>query len=590
MNNNYSLVRSKGTTRAAAFLTAAVILCALIPAGMASAAISSWQKSISIYPHSPTDFGSSSFDQTISQMKALGFNYVTLIIPYYQSNIYSTDIGPAGNAPTDASLVSAIQYVHSQGMSVILKIHLDPGDGNWRASINPSDRTTWFANYKNVLLKYAAIAKQNSVEEYCIGTELISMSSASVNPDNTTQWQNMISAVRAAYSGKLFYDANWGGGSFQNEPPQIGFWGSLDYIGISAYYNLGGDGSVASLVSDWDSINSSTIQPLENQFGKPILFSEIGYRSVTNAHLEPWNSGIGGAYNAQEQVNDYTALFQYWNNYSYLQGVGIWYAVANPNAGGSGDTDYLIQNKPVDQTIAQWFTSPPSSGGGGSSGGSTSASFTASAVATPASAAAGQAVTLTASIADQGAAATGVNIDVEVYNAAGTQVFQKVFTGQNFSAGQAAQYSTAWVAGGSGTYTLKVGVFSGNWSTLYAWNNSAATIQVGSSSGGTGGTSGGAQTTDIWWPASGASVSGIQPFKALVENLSLSQYAMYWQVDGGALNPMQDSTAGGSHKEAMVDLSHWTWRGSGPYTVNFVSKDGSGTIISQKSVQIYITQ
>jgi hypothetical protein len=470
-------------------------------------------------------------------------------------------------------------------MGVVLKIHLDPQDGQWRAYINPSNRGAWFTSYKNMLLKYAAIAKQNNVEAYVIGVELISVASNSVNSDNTTQWNALIGAVRSAYSGKIVYDANWGGDSFTDEVSQIAFWGSVDQIGISAYYNLGGDGSVASLQSDWDSINNSIIRPLNQRYGKPIVFSEIGYRSVVNAHLQPWNPSYpSGPYSSQEQVNDYTALINYWNNYSYMQGIGIWYANSDPNAGGTGNTDYLIQNKPVEQTIQQLFSSPGSGGGGGGGSGQTTFGVSGPAQVTGT---VGQAVTLNASVTDQGSAVSGANVDMEVYNSGGTRVFQKVFTGQNFAAGQQQSYSTSWTPSASGTYTLKLGVFDSSWATLYTWNNGVSAIMIGGSSGG-GGSSGPA-VTDVWWPGNGVTVSGVQPFKALVENMSLSQYTMYWQVDGGQLNQMQDSLQDAPHKEAMVNLSGWTWRGSGPYTINFVAKDGSGNIISQKSVQIMVS-
>lgn len=562
-------------------LLGALAIPLLIPAGYAEASIASWQRSISIYPMTASDFGSSGFDQVVTHAKSLGFNYVTLVIPYYQSNIYSTDITPAGNAPSDATLVSAIKYVHSQGMGVILKIHLDPGDGNWRALINPSDRSTWFANYRAILLRYASIAQQNAVEEICIGTELISMSSANVNSGNTAQWQQMISAVRGAYSGKLFYDANWGGGTFENEPAQIGFWGSLDYIGISAYYNLDGDGSVASLESDWSSINSSIIGPLSSQFGKPVLFSEIGYRSVVNAHLQPWNSGLGGAYSAQEQVNDYTALLQYWNDYQYMQGIGVWYGNSNPASGGAGDTDYLIQNKPVEDTIKQLFmssgsgtASPPPAG---------PVSFSTSASISPASPAVGTQSAISVSVVDQSGTVTGANVDLEIYDSHGARVFQQVFASQDFSAGQAQRYTAAWTPAASGAYTAKVGVFDSSWANLYQWNDAAGAFSVGA-----GGAPTGPQAMHVWWPGSGISVSGVQPFKAVVDALPLSAYTMYWQVDGGVLNPMYDSSDGAPHKEAMVDLGPWTWRGSGPYVVNFVAKDSAGSVISQQSVSIYV--
>jgi hypothetical protein len=55
---------------------------------------------------------------------------------------------------------------------------------------------------------------------------------------------------------------------------------------------------------------------------------------------------------------------------------------------------------------------------------------------------------------------------------------------------------------------------------------------------------------------------------------------------------MSDSTAGGDHKEASVDLSGWTWRDAGdrwgPFSVSFIAKDLSGNLIQQKAVTIYV--
>lgn len=66
-------------------------------------------------------------------------------------------------------------------------------------------------------------------------------------------------------------------------------------------------------------------------------------------------------------------------------------------------------------------------------------------------------------------------------------------------------------------------------------------------------------------------MSGVQPFKALVTNLAVSQYTMHWQVDGGGLVLMPDNAQDYPHKEVSVDLSGWNWHGSGPYSVNFVA-------------------
>ncbi|HUH12934.1 MAG TPA: glycoside hydrolase family 6 protein [Longimicrobiales bacterium] len=94
---------------------------------------------------------------------------------------------------------------------------------------------------------------------------------------------------------------------------------------------------------------------------------------------------------------------------------------------------------------------------------------------------------------------------------------------------------------------------------------------------------------EVWWPTDGAALTGTQPFKAVLSGWSLKQYRMYWQVDGGQLNAMYDSHEGGAHKEALVDVDGWTWRGSGPYQVTFVARDKRNkTTLGSASVSITV--
>jgi List-Bact-rpt repeat protein len=99
----------------------------------------------------------------------------------------------------------------------------------------------------------------------------------------------------------------------------------------------------------------------------------------------------------------------------------------------------------------------------------------------------GATATITTTVTDTGGAASGIIVDIEVYNAAGTQVLQRILSGQNFQAGEAKTLQTTWPVSASqatGVYTVRIGVFSGNWATLYTWNNDAARITVGT--GGSG--------------------------------------------------------------------------------------------------------
>jgi hypothetical protein len=90
---------------------------------------------------------------------------------------------------------------------------------------------------------------------------------------------------------------------------------------------------------------------------------------------------------------------------------------------------------------------------------------------------AGNQVSVTATIGS--ATALAVLVDVEIYDGRGGKVFQKAFDNQNLAAGSSTDFSAAWTAPSTpGAYTVKVGLFSPGWGTLYTWNDSAASITV----------------------------------------------------------------------------------------------------------------
>lgn len=579
--------KAKGGTAHVMFFAVCLMLMAsfiLIPNNYANAAMSDWQKGASIYPKGSEEFASEPFRQSLRNLRNTHANYVTLIIPLYQSNGGSTDIQTGWNTPTDASLISAITYAHSLGMSVMLKPHLDMYAGGWRAGINPYDRTTWFNNYQNYMLHYAVLAEQHGVEDICIGTELIGMTTPSINWSNTQNWNNLISAMRVKYSGKLTYSANWGSSGNADEKNNVEFWNNLDYIGISAYFNLGYDGSVSSLKSQWENINNNDIRPLSQRFGnKPVVFTEVGYRSVAGSHHEPWNYERGGAADQYAQSNSYQALFEYWSDQNYMKGVQLWEWIGDPNAGGEGNTDYTPQNKIAEGTMRTWFNTgvtpppPPPNGSG----------YISSSSISPNPSTVEQSTSIVSNITNNGAYASNIIVDVEVYNSSSQKVFQKFYEGQNFSQGQTQTFTTGWTPGVSGNYTVRIGVFNNNWSQNYLWVNNAASITVNNVTitppppvaGG----------IDIWWPTQDSNIGGKNvPFKAILRNSDVNAYNMYWQVDGGALVTMPTNNTDYPHKQFDVDLTNWTWRGSGPYKINFVAKDNNGNILGERAVDVTI--
>jgi uncharacterized protein YfaS (alpha-2-macroglobulin family) len=79
------------------------------------------------------------------------------------------------------------------------------------------------------------------------------------------------------------------------------------------------------------------------------------------------------------------------------------------------------------------------------------------------------------------ATTTNALVDIEVYDPSGTRVFQRYYDNQSFTAGQTNTFSAAWTVpntAATGTYTVRVGVFSPGWGTMYDWNDSAARFSV----------------------------------------------------------------------------------------------------------------
>jgi hypothetical protein len=111
-----------------------------------------------------------------------------------------------------------------------------------------------------------------------------------------------------------------------------------------------------------------------------------------------------------------------------------------------------------------------------------SLTFSSSATATPASVGQGSGTSIRATVTDTGTAAlTNANIEVQVFDSAGSAVSTNVWSGQNFIGGQSQQYTYTWnvpASQATGSYTVMIGVFDAGWTTNYYWNSNGATITV----------------------------------------------------------------------------------------------------------------
>ncbi len=290
-------------------------------------------------------------------LAATGANWAALLVTQYQDTATSTLIAPRAaenKTPTDDSLRFAIKEFHDEGLKVMLKPHVDAWNGQWRGEFVPADVDAWFASYTQFIVHYAQLAQEQGVEGLVMGTEFVKLSGSA----NRDRWIAVIKAIRNVYGGVLAYAAN---ATYPaDEFTSVSFWDQVDLIGLDAYFHLT-DSTTATLdqlVSAWTS-NSygenavAAVQNLASAQQKPVIFTELGYKSVDGANIEPWNYSRSGAYDPEEQRDCYEAAFEVWSQQtSIVKGI-FWWAWPVP-APGANDLDYNPRGKLAETVLATW--------------------------------------------------------------------------------------------------------------------------------------------------------------------------------------------------------------------------------------------
>ena len=334
--------------------TLLILFAIILPFGaQATLAAPATHLGASVWPDDSSTFGTQAFAASMKLLRQEGANEVALVVPYQQGDPSSADIYPRADTPTDQALIAGVQAAHSAGLHVSLRFYDETSDGTWRAYIHPYDRPLWFQHYGDRLVQLGRLAQAAGAEQVGIGTEMVTMTDPYSHPESTASWQGMIARLRQVYSGNVMYAADR-----STESATVGFWDSVDTIGLTAYYPLATDKwapSIQDLKNSWAQIQHQNVDPLRSH-GKPIVFAEIGYPSYGGNHNTPWGPNYPGGYNEQEQSNDYQALFEYWNASGALSGIDLWAWCIDP-ARCNGDLKaYSFQGKMAENTVRTGFT------------------------------------------------------------------------------------------------------------------------------------------------------------------------------------------------------------------------------------------
>jgi len=297
---------------------------------------------------------------SLSRIEADGANWVAIIPTQFMDSVTSDTMAPENNGEgrtaTDAAVAKAIDDAHACGLKVMLKPHIDISDGSSRWDIRPRHPAVWFDNYERMMTGYAVMAETHGVELFSVGTELVGITGA----DYYDQWAGVIGGVRSVYNGPLTYAGS------TTECDYLSFAGLLDYLGLDVYSPLSDayEPTIEELITGWTNYHGyygdanwlESIEQWQAYWNKPVIFTEIGYRSIKYVGHSPWD-WLNGVYDGDNQARAYEAAFRVLGNKPWLQGV-FWWDWMPGDTGGSGNTDYSIVNKPAEAVVQSWYSLP----------------------------------------------------------------------------------------------------------------------------------------------------------------------------------------------------------------------------------------
>jgi hypothetical protein len=152
------------------------------------------------------------------------------------------------------------------------------------------------------------------------------------------------------------YASNHGG-----EEARITWWDALDFIGVDAYYPLTAkdDPTLTELKAAWKR-PLAILEGLHERYKKPIILTEIGYRSVDGANRRPWEWGTPAGVDLGEQADCYQAALESLWEQPWLAGTYWWNWGTDPEQGGPDDIDYTPHDKPAEWVLKGFYKSAES--------------------------------------------------------------------------------------------------------------------------------------------------------------------------------------------------------------------------------------
>jgi len=259
--------------------------------------------------------------QSLEKLKSIGTNSIS-ITPFTgmrnPKKAVPLAIWRAAGTENDESVIFISNAAKKLGIVPILKPHIYL-HRSWPGAIKMATEKEWnefAAHYFRWIKHYALLAQIYKIPLFVVGNELVEFTLT-----HPAKWREMIRKIRIIYDGKITYGSNWG-----KEFEQLTFWDAFDFIGISQYYPLSDkiNPTENELLEGADKI-INRIEKISIKFNKPILFTEIGYRSSQSPWLTSNESNKSRkTINNYSQYRTYNAITKAIENKAWLKGIFWW--------------------------------------------------------------------------------------------------------------------------------------------------------------------------------------------------------------------------------------------------------------------------
>jgi Glycoside Hydrolase Family 113 len=312
-----------------------------------------FQKGVAFTGYARDSYEGSNARRSLEALRATNANWISLLVTGYQDTAGGTVIDfHDGETPTDASLAALIQFAHGAGLKVMLKPHVDilNDPGHYRGEIGPyfgeAEWAAWFASYREFILHYAGLAATAGADLFCVGCEL------GTTAGHAAEWRGIIAEIRRVYRGPLVYADNL----VETDPEAVLWWDAVDFIGEDAYPTLSeaDDPSPEELLAGCLRFREK-LQALSAKWNKPLILTEIGFRSIRGGAMNPWDWQRQGAVDLEVQARCYEATFKAAWGQSWLAGIYWWQWAPDPADGGHADSGYSPHGKPAELVLTAWY-------------------------------------------------------------------------------------------------------------------------------------------------------------------------------------------------------------------------------------------